>query len=243
MSQVPSSDDPGPCTGCNSPEIMNRLAWTVYGQFQLDRGFRTSDPDQIHWGTPGDAGPGAGVLGDIGGKRLLDLGCGGGHYAAHLAREHRAVVDAIDVAPTQHQRALFQYGDVPGVRFLLGDAVDHLYRCEPYDLVYSVHGLGYLHPHHSLPALHRGLHPGGRLVFSVLHTDFHRRPPSSSLEPRQLTVQLKGLEPLAVQLWVLSPQLWEDVLTDHGFTVEAVDFLHRQAGDPVVDQLIQACRA
>lgn len=98
--------------------------------------------------------------------------------------------------------ALLQYANVPGVRFLLGDAVDHLRRCEPYGLVYSVHGLGYLHPHHSLPALHRGLHPGGRLVFSVLHTDLHRRPPSSSLEPRHLTVQLKGLEPQDVHLWV-----------------------------------------
>lgn len=42
---------------------------------------------------------------------------------------------------------------------------------------------------------------------------------------------------------VLSPQLWEDVLTDHGFTVEAIDLLHRQGDDPVVDQLIQARRA
>ncbi|WP_329353744.1 hypothetical protein OG226_00345 [Streptomyces sp. NBC_01261] len=42
---------------------------------------------------------------------------------------------------------------------------------------------------------------------------------------------------------VLTPQLWEDVLTDRGFTVEAIDLLHRQAGDPVVDQLIQARRA
>lgn len=243
MPQLPSSDDPGSCIGCNSPEFMNRQAWTVYGQFQLDRGFRTPDPVQIHWGAPGDAGPGTGVLGDIGGKRLLDLGCGGGHYAAHLARDHHARVDAIDVAPTQYQRALLQYADVPGVRFLLGDAVDHLRRCEPYDLVYSVHGLGYLHPHHSLPALHLRLHPGGRLVFSVLHTDLHRRPPSSSLEPRHLTVQLKGLEPQDVHLWVLSPQLWEDVLTDHGFTVEAIDLLHRQGNDPVVDQLIQARRA
>ncbi|MDH6214118.1 SAM-dependent methyltransferase [Streptomyces pseudovenezuelae] len=243
MSQLPSSDDPGSRTGRNSLESMNRQAWTVYGRFQLDRGFRTPDPVQIHWGAPGDAGPGTGVLGAIAGKRLLDLGSGGGHYAAHLARDHRAVVDAIDVAPTQHQRALLQYADVPGVRFLLGDAIDHLDRCEPYDLVYSVHGLGYLHPHRSLPALYRGLRPGGRLVFSVLHTDLHRRPPSSRLEPRQLKVQLKGLEPQDVHLWVLTPQLWEDVLTDHDFTVEAIDVLHRHEDDPVVDQLIQARRA
>lgn len=83
----------------------------------------------------------------------------------------------------------------------------------------------------------------GATPFSVLHTDLHRRAPSSSLEPRHLTVQLKGLEPQDVHLWVLSPQLWEDVLTDHGFTVEAIDLLHREGDDPVVDQLIQASRA
>lgn len=223
-------------------ELLNLQAWTAYGNFQLERGFRTPDPDQIHWGAPGGTGPGTSVLGDIRGKRLLDLGCGGGHHAAHLARDHHAQVDAIDVAPTQHQRALAQYAAVPGLRYLLGDAVDHLTRCEPYDLVYSVHGLGYLDPHRSLPAVHHGLRPGGRLVFSVLHTDLRTQPPSSSVEPRQLQVQLKGMKPQDVHLWVLSPLLWEDVLTDHGFTVEANDLLHRPDDDPVVDQLIQARR-
>ena len=39
MSQLPSSDDPGSRTGRNSPEAMNRQAWTAYSQFQLDWGF------------------------------------------------------------------------------------------------------------------------------------------------------------------------------------------------------------
>jgi SAM-dependent methyltransferase len=135
-----------------------------------------------------------------------------------------------------------QYSTVDSVRFLVGDAVDHLHRAEPYDLVFSVHGLTFLDPHRSMPAIHRGLLPGGRLVFSALHTDLHRRPPSHRVEPRQLQVRLKGLQPLDVHLWVLTPQLWEDALTDHNFTVEAIDLLHRPADDPVVDQLIQARR-
>lgn len=180
-------------------------------------------------------------MGDTAGRRLLDLGSGGGHYSAHLARDHQARVDAIDVSPTQHQRALAQYGAVEGVRYLLGDAIEHLLRADPYDVVYSIHGLGFIHPRRSLPALHTGLRPGGRLVFSVLHTDLHSREPSGSIEPRAQQVRLNGLEPLDVQMWVLTPQLWESLLDEHGFAVEVID-LPTHDGDPVVNQLIRAHR-
>jgi SAM-dependent methyltransferase len=52
---------------------------------------------------------------------------------------------------------------------MLTDAVTHLRRAKPYDLVYSVHGLGYIDPDRLLPALAQALKPGGRLLFSVLH--------------------------------------------------------------------------
>lgn len=47
------------------------------------------------------------------------------------------------------------------MRFLLGDAVAHLRQAKPYDLIYSVHGLSYIDPHHLLSALRKGLLPGG----------------------------------------------------------------------------------
>jgi 2-polyprenyl-3-methyl-5-hydroxy-6-metoxy-1,4-benzoquinol methylase len=149
------SDDPnsglgGSYTGGDSAESVNRSAWTEYGRFQLDRGYQPPDADEIHWGWQG-AGPGTGLLGDIAGKRVLDLGSGCGHHAAHLARDHHAQVDAIDISPTQHQRALAQYGAVEGLRFVLGDAIEHVHQAEPYDVVYSVHGLGFIDPAAAFP--------------------------------------------------------------------------------------------
>ncbi|MEU6557069.1 NUDIX hydrolase [Streptomyces sp. NPDC046915] len=46
--------------------------------------------------------------------------------------------------------------------------------------------------------------------------------------------------PLATQMWVLAPQLWEDLLTEYGFRVEAIDLLrHPDQSTPVVQQLIR----
>ncbi|MFD5271576.1 SAM-dependent methyltransferase, partial [Streptomyces sp. NPDC058335] len=46
------------------------------------------------------------------GLRVLDLGCGPGRQAAHLARTHHAAVDAVDLSPTQIDRAQARYGDL-----------------------------------------------------------------------------------------------------------------------------------
>lgn len=63
------------------------------------------------------------------------------------------------------------------------------------------------------------------------------------MAPRPETVGLKGLDPLPLQTWVLTTQVWEDLLTDYGFTVEAVTQLRAPEPDnPVICQLIQARR-
>jgi 8-oxo-dGTP pyrophosphatase MutT (NUDIX family) len=44
-------------------------------------------------------------------------------------------------------------------------------------------------------------------------------------------------------MWVLAPQLWEDLLTEYGFRVEVVDLLHHpEESAPVIQQLIRARR-
>lgn len=76
-------------------------------------------PTQLRWGFWDGVGPGNEVLGPITGRRVLDVGSGAGHYAVHLAIAHGALIDAVDLSPTQHQRAISHFGAVPGVRFLL----------------------------------------------------------------------------------------------------------------------------
>ncbi|MFE7712585.1 NUDIX domain-containing protein [Streptomyces sp. NPDC057486] len=221
----------------------NEQSWTIYGQRQLDHGYTPPVPERIDWGFWPAVGPGAELLGSIDGKRVLDIGSGPGHHAVHLARKHGALVDGIDLSPTQHQRALQAHGTEPGVHFVCADVVQHLRQVDPYDAAYGIRTFGCIDPHHLLPALRDGLAENAPLVFSALHTDAEGRQPSSTVAPRQQVIRLRNEEPIPTQMWVLTPQLWGDLLTNHGFTVEAVDLLRAPEGDnPVVIQLIRARR-
>ncbi|MCC2280557.1 class I SAM-dependent methyltransferase [Streptomyces sp. ET3-23] len=169
----------------------NLRAWTEYGRFHLNRSTNPPEPKHMAWGF-WDSGPGDEVLGDLAGCRVLDIGSGTGRYAAHLARTHSAVIDAVDGSPTQHQRALARYGETePGVHFILADILEHLHQDEePYDVVYALHSLGFIDPHQLLPALAPRIRPGGRLVFSVLHTNREGLGPSTTVRPRPENVRL-----------------------------------------------------
>lgn len=200
-------------------------------------------PDRLRWGFWDGVGPDAGVLGPLRGKRVLACGSGPGHQAVHLAREHGALVDAVELSPSQHQRAVRHFGQVPGVRFVNADVVAHLRTAQAYDAAYAIGTLACNDPHYLLPALRDGLGVGARLVFSALHTNLHGHGPSSAVAPRQEMIRIRDQEPIPLQMWVLTPQLWEDLLVDYGFRVEEHELLRApEADNPVVVQLIRARR-
>lgn len=61
-------------------EDTNTRAWQVYGQRPLARGYAPPVPDRLGW-TPWDGvGPGAEALGDVTGRRVLDIGSGAYHH-------------------------------------------------------------------------------------------------------------------------------------------------------------------
>ncbi|MCZ4102542.1 thiopeptide-type bacteriocin biosynthesis protein [Streptomyces sp. H39-C1] len=207
----------------------------------LGRQYMPPVPTHLNW-TPWDGvGPGAEILGDITGKRVLDIGSGAGHHAVHLAQAHGTHMTAIERSPTQHQRALGTHAEVPNVQFVLGDVVDYLRTTKLFDAAYAIGSLAFADPHRTLPALRDGLHPRAPLVLSLLHTDLHNHGPSTTVAPREQMIPLRDRPPLATQMWVLSPHLWEDLLNEYGFRVEAIDLLrHPDATVPVVQQLILA---
>jgi 8-oxo-dGTP pyrophosphatase MutT (NUDIX family)/protein-L-isoaspartate O-methyltransferase len=206
------------------PDAVNAEAWHVYGDHHLRRGTVLPELERFDWG-PGGTGPGAGILGELAGRRVLDLGCGPGRHAAHLVRTYGASVDAVDSSPTQYERARARYSSLSGLRLIRADAVAHLGTAEPYDVVYSVNAVPYIDPRRLLPALATSLRPGGRLCFTVLHTNSRGDGPSRVVESRPELLRLTGGGETTVRMWVLTPELWTDLLGEHGLRVEGVDVL------------------
>ncbi|MEV4997031.1 bifunctional class I SAM-dependent methyltransferase/NUDIX hydrolase [Streptomyces niveus] len=224
-------------------EDMNTQAWTVYGQRQLARAYTPPIPDQMAWAPWEGVGPGAEILGAITARRVLDIGSGAGHHAVHLAQAHGAHVTGIELSATQHQRAASTHADVQGVQFAQGDVADYLAEAEPFDAAYAIGTLAFIDPHRALPALRDGLRANAPLILSLLHTDLHGRGPSTEVASREQMILLRDDPPLPTQMWVLAPQLWEDLLTEYGFRVEAIDLLnHPDENAPVIQQLIRARR-
>ncbi|MFJ3640505.1 bifunctional class I SAM-dependent methyltransferase/NUDIX hydrolase [Streptomyces sp. NPDC090108] len=224
-------------------EDINIHAWKTYGERQLARAFMPPVPDRMCWTLWEGVGPGIEILGDIAGRRVLDVGSGAGHHAVHLAQAYGAHVTAIELSASQHERAVSSHGDVQGVEFAHADVTEYLADAEPFDAAYALGTLAFIDPHRALPALRRGLHPGAPLILSLLHTDLHGRGPSTEVAPREQMILLRDDPPLPTQMWVLTPHLWEDLLTEYGFRVEATDLLHHPDEDvPVIQQLIRARR-
>ncbi|MGA6160403.1 class I SAM-dependent methyltransferase [Stenotrophomonas sp. NPDC087984] len=222
-------------------EVQTADAWIRYGAHHATRRTDVPEVDRLAWGY-WPAGPDEEILGDLTGLRVLDLGSGISKYAAHLARRG-SQVDAVEASPSQHQRAVARYGGLPGLRLICADAVDHLEQTEPYDVIYSIHAVPYIDPHRLLPALTPALRPDGRLVFSALHTNSVGTGPSTTVAARPEVLTLPSAEPLFVGMWVLAPNLWKYLLTEHGLVADRIDVLTTPEGDtPLSCTLIQARR-
>lgn len=224
------------------PDAVNAEAWHTYGDHHLRRGTVLPELERFDWGLRG-TGPGAEILGELAGRRVLDLGCGPARHAAHLVRAYGASVDAVDSSPTQHERALARYGSLPGLRLIRADAVEHLGTAEPYDVVYSVNAVPYVDPRRLLAALATALRPGGTLCFTALHTNSAGEGPSSVVEPRPEILRLAGGGEVTVRMWVPTQDLWTDLLGEHGLRVEGIDVLDApEEGNHASYRLFRATR-
>jgi SAM-dependent methyltransferase len=99
--------------------------------------------------------------------RALDLGCGPGRNALHLAAAGFDV-DAVDLSPTAIAWAKERAGTAE-IRFLQGNAFTMPELTGPYDLIYDSGCFHHLPPHRRvsyLALLERTLAPGGHLALT-----------------------------------------------------------------------------
>jgi SAM-dependent methyltransferase len=106
-----------------------------------------------------------GFVGDVAGRDVLELGCGGAQWSAALANDGARVVGVdLSIGQLRHARrrarGRFALVNSTGTQLPLRDA--------SFDLVLSDHGaVGFCDPDHLLPEVHRVLRPGGALVFCI----------------------------------------------------------------------------
>ncbi|MFO1059215.1 MAG: methyltransferase domain-containing protein [Dongiaceae bacterium] len=130
-----------------------------------DRNAADYDRWTLHW-TSQAFGPLLDGLGDVRGKRLLDVASGTGHLA-RAAAERGAAAEGIDIAPSMVARAS---RDFPGIAFRVGSAEALPYADASFDAVTCCFGLLHMErPEAVLAEFHRVLRPGGRFAYAVWH--------------------------------------------------------------------------
>jgi SAM-dependent methyltransferase len=107
------------------------------------------------------------VLGDVEGKRVLEIGCGGGQWSRWLARMGARPV-GLDVSMNQLRHAArARDRDTTRVRLVNADAERTPFADAAFDLVMCDHGaMTFADPLRTVPEVARVLRPGGLFAFS-----------------------------------------------------------------------------
>jgi SAM-dependent methyltransferase len=149
---------------------LNRERWTATNEEFTDAdALRSWAHDEIRWGVFGVREAEIGVLGDLAGLDVVELGCGTAYFSAWLAKRGARPV-GVDVTPAQLETARRCMAET-GIEFPLveASAEDVPLPDASFDVALSEHGTStWCDPHRWIPEAARLLRPGGRLVF--LHT-------------------------------------------------------------------------
>jgi ubiquinone/menaquinone biosynthesis C-methylase UbiE len=150
----------------------NRQSWNrISPHYQAQRRISTDD---VHYGPLAPGERELGLLGDVRGKHILEIGCGGGQNSIALAK-WGASCTGLDPSSAQleHARCLAQMEGVT-VRFVNGVAEDLGAFAEgTFDLVLSSFALDYVTDlQRTYGEASRVLRPGGLFVFCHSHPWF-----------------------------------------------------------------------
>jgi len=218
----------------------NRAAWTrTNAEYTDEHATRAWAADEITWGLFNVPESALGVLGDVAGLDVVELGCGTAYFSSWLARRGARPV-GVDLTPAQlatARRCQQQFG----VSFPLveADARDVPLPSASFDLAFSEYGAClWCDPEGWLPEAARLLRPGGRLVFltnSVLVMLCVPDEPGVAGEslrrPQGDLYRIRWPGDDGVEFHPGHGE-WIRVLTANGFTVDALHELYAPDGTP-----------
>lgn len=147
--------------------LRNREVWTkVNADYTDAQARRDWDKSEIVWGVWATPEAELGVLGDVAGKDVVELGCGTAYFSAWLAKGGARPV-GVDPTPAQLETARRTQQET-GIEFPLIEASAEEVPLDDasFDLAVSEYGASiWADPAKWIPEAHRLLRPGGELVF------------------------------------------------------------------------------
>lgn len=158
------------------------------------------------------------LLGDVAGRRVLDLGCGPGLYAEELVRRG-AEVHGLDASPTLVARARAR---VPSARFDVADLEAPLGGVPEAwaDVVLAALVIHHVERRAALlQEVRRALRPGGALVVSTTHPTWDWQHVGGGYFDRGW-VEETWQQDWRVRYWRQPLSDWCGELTDAGFLIE-----------------------
>lgn len=176
----------------DAPELTSRsfTAWPAWADLPLD---------VVAYGPDVATEANLRLLGRLEGKRVLELGCGGGPVSVAMAKQGAKVI-AVDTSADQlgHARRLCEREDV-SVELHQGDLAELAFvRADTIDVVVSVYALGMVADlDRVFRQVHRVLRPDGPFVVSL---------------PHPIWRVVDRAEPPALRrpYWDRTPQAWTD---------------------------------
>jgi SAM-dependent methyltransferase len=145
----------------------NRAVWTKANEEYTDARAREAwAAEDITWGMFGPSDSELGVLGDVAGKDVIELGCGTAYFGAWLAKRG-ARVTGIDITPAQLDtaRRMSEETGIP-MDLIEANAEDVPLPDDSFDLALSEYGASiWCDSYKWIPEAARLLRPGGELVF------------------------------------------------------------------------------
>lgn len=157
-------------------------------------------------------------VGDLAGKRVVDIACGEGHFTRRLKQAGAAEVVGVDLSERMIELARQQEAADPlGIEYRVADARD-LVSQQNFDLAVSAWLLVYAHDREELAQMCRGLacwiRPGGRFVTFTTNPELYHFPSRSDYRKYGFEVQL------AEQVSEGAPILWQIQLKDSVLEIE-----------------------
>jgi len=212
---------------------VNRAAWTQANRDHTDaRAHGSWSKPEMDWGVWGVPESEVGVLPDVDGMDVVELGCGTAYFGAWLAKRGARVV-GVDITPAQLETARRLEAEFSlGMTFVEANAEETGLPEASFDLALSEYGASiWCDPYKWIPEAARLLRPGGLLVFlrtstlAVLCHTADDGPVETLQRPQRGLHKIAWTEPDEIE-FQLGHGDWISLLRANGFEIEQLHELY-----------------